>query len=164
MRYALLTIRHKWFVFLAGLRIGVPVLLLIRHDLSKFTRKELLHYNRWFFVDKDDPNGFAVAWLHHQNANPHHWEYWMSRTGHTSANQDRVPHVLAMPKKYLLEMVADWMGASMLYTGSWDMSKWLSENLKNFTLHPLTKIDVIDTLGRLGYEYDHLLSIFVYNP
>lgn len=88
MNYFWLTIKHKWFVFLAGLKTGVPLWRLIIHDWSKFTPSELPHYQRQFFGDKDDPLGFAAAWLHHQNHNPHHWEYWLPRSGHAKHNDD----------------------------------------------------------------------------
>lgn len=86
IKYAWLTIKHKAFVFRAGLRTRAPLWRLVIHDWSKFTPSELPHYGRQFFGKKDDPSGFAAAWLHHQNHNPHHWEYWLTRSGHTKAN------------------------------------------------------------------------------
>lgn len=83
MQYFLLTLKHKWYVFLAGLKTGAPLYNLIVHDWTKFTWAELPHYQRQFFGDKGNPDGFAAAWLHHQNHNPHHWEFWLPRTGHS---------------------------------------------------------------------------------
>jgi len=82
VKYVWLTIKHKYFVLRSGLRIGVPIYLLIAHDLSKFSIKEVSHYGRQFYGDMSDSQGFMRAWLHHQNTNPHHWEYWVPRTGH----------------------------------------------------------------------------------
>jgi len=66
------------------------------------------------------------AWLHHVHYGPHHWEYWLLNPDYNFATSENGK--LPMPETYVREMVADWMGASRTYTGSWDMSKWLTEN------------------------------------
>ena len=120
LKYAWLTLKHKFFVFRAGIKIGVSFWRLLTHDLSKFSPKELPHYGRQFFGDKSDPKGFMKAWIHHQNSNDHHWEYWIPRTGHNRATPpypDNEP--VEMPTEAVKEMVADWMGASRAYNGQW---------------------------------------------
>lgn len=154
LRYMWLTTKHKVFVFRAGLKTRAPLWRLVIHDWSKFTPSEAPHYGRQFFGSKDDPDGFARAWLHHQNANPHHWEYWISRTGH-----DRASHIngaLYMPRWAVREMVADWMGASRAYEGSWPRDlqswRWLRENLGRKVLprlHPESRQHTLDTLGHV---------------
>lgn len=123
MRYFLLTLKHKWFVLLAGLRLGgIPLWRLIIHDWSKLTPSELPAYNRQFFGDGTSPNfEFERAWLHHQNHNPHHWEYWISRTSHNKSGggPGSGEQILPMPETYVREMVADWLGASRAYEGYW---------------------------------------------
>jgi hypothetical protein len=136
MRYVLLTIKHKWFVFLAGLQIGVPLYLLILHDWSKFTAKELPHYQRQFYGKADKPLEFSYAWLHHQKCNKHHWEYWIPITGHTRGGySDMQP--LPMPEKYIKEMVADFLGASRAYEGKWPGKTWdwWDKNRKKIETH-----------------------------
>lgn len=132
LRYIWLTICHKWFVLLAGLRTKAPVWRLIIHDWTKFTPAEAPHYGRQFFGDKSDPLGFSYAWLHHQRNNPHHWEYWIPITGHNRGGYgDLEP--LPMPEWAVREMIADWMGASRAYEGQWPRSvagwPWLQANL-----------------------------------
>lgn len=39
-RFAWVILKHKWFVLLAGLEVGVPLWRLIIHDWSKFTPAE----------------------------------------------------------------------------------------------------------------------------
>ncbi len=143
-KYFLITIKHKWFVCVAGIKLGVPFWRLIIHDLSKFSFKELPHYGRQFFGDQSDPKGFIKCWVHHQNLNDHHWEYWIPRTGHsrcTPPYKDLV--AIPMAKGAAMEMCADWMGASRTYTGRWPTYKnwpWLEKNwskVKN-NLHPDT--------------------------
>jgi hypothetical protein len=83
MKYFWITLKHKWFVLIAGLKLGVPLYLLILHDWTKFTPIELPHYQRQFYGKADQPLNFSYAWLHHQRCNKHHWEYWIPITGHT---------------------------------------------------------------------------------
>lgn len=151
--YAWLTAKHKWFVFLAGLRIKTPLWQLVVHDLSKFGPSELPHYGRQFFGDRGDPLGFAMAWNHHQKANKHHWEYWVPETSHgRSGFPDREP--LPMPERYAREMVADWLGAARAYEGSWPKSlaewKWMRDNYESkVRLHPQTRAFVDQLLREL---------------
>ena len=150
MKYFILILKHKWFVFLAGLKIKAPLWNLITHDLSKFRLSELPHYQRQFFGKKDDPEGFIRCWVRHQNRNPHHWEYWIPRTGHNKCEppyKDNEP--IPMPEKYIKEMIADWLGASRAYRGKWpekDNWPWLDNNLQEIRIHQYTRISIIDIL------------------
>jgi hypothetical protein len=58
-----------------------------------------------------------------------------------------------MPEIYVREMVADWWGASRAYTGSWDMSDWLTKNLPRIEkkLHPYSIDHLADVLAKIGY-------------
>lgn len=150
-------IRHKWFVLLAGIRLNVPLWQLLTHDLSKFTNSEFVGYvllpprdnsGAHIFDTAANPGNFATAWLHHQNRNQHHWEYWMIRSDHTSG---AISGCLPMPDRYLREMIADWMGASRAYTGSWDMREWLLSKLPRTQLHPETHQTTMAYLQQLGY-------------
>lgn len=141
MKYAWLTLKHKWYVFLASRRFrwySSPFWRILVHDLSKFSKAELPHYNRQFCGDKSDPVGFAKAWLHHQNCNPHHWEYWITRSDHSQGKSGAANGCLLMPIDYVKEMIADWMGASMAYTGSWEIREWVGVHLPTMRLHPKT--------------------------
>lgn len=152
MKYLILTLKHKWFVFLAGLKTKAPLWRLVIHDLSKLTPIELPHYNRQFFGKADQPDKFIECWIHHQNSNPHHWEYWIPRTGHNRCNPpypDNVP--IPMPEWAVREMVADWIGASRAYGGKWptkDNWPWFTKNFTskiegrchNLTVHRIYKI------------------------
>jgi len=142
IKYVILTIKHKYFVLVAGIRIGVPLYLLLMHDMSKFLPSELPHYAKQFFGSKDDPIGFILCWTHHQNRNPHHWEYWIPRTGHNRCDppyKDMFP--IDIPDKYIREMVADWIGASRAYEGKYpDRNwQWLKNNFKDIRVSPSTR-------------------------
>ena len=144
LKYAWQTTVHKWFVFRAGLKIGVPLYQLLVHDLSKYTPAELPHYGRQFYGDKSDPVGFNIAWLHHQNVNAHHWEYWIPRTGHSRCVvpfPDDTP--LAMSDNAAREMVTDWFAACRAYEGRWPEVGnwgWLAQNwwIIKKRMHPVT--------------------------
>jgi hypothetical protein len=132
IKYFWLTVKHKWFVFLAGIKIGCPLWRLLTHDLSKFSRRELKHYGRQFFGKADRPYDFIKCWIHHQNHNDHHWEYWIPRTGH---NRCKPPYPdgkpIRMPDGAVLEMIADWCGASRAYEGFWPWERpwyWFDAN------------------------------------
>ncbi len=74
------------------------------HDESKLKADEFNGYRQYFFPEDGalkNKSMFAVAWLHHKNRNPHHWNYWIL---------DREP--LSMPFEYIIEMLLDWTAMS----------------------------------------------------
>lgn len=60
--------------------------------------------------------------MHHQKRNKHHPEYWTTVGIYEWSNGG-----VEMPDIYVREWVADLLGASMEYTGSYDMEKFLKE-------------------------------------
>ena len=60
--------------------------------------------------------------------------------------------MIEMPQIYVLEMVADWQGASMAYTGSLDMRDWLHKGLPKISAHSQTVQFLRETLSELGYS------------
>ena len=142
MKYFWLTLKHKWFVIVAGRKINCPLWRLLTHDLSKLFPSELPHYQRQFFGDGDDPQCFIHCWVHHQNRNDHHLEYWIPRTGHNRCSPpypDNEP--IPMPDDAILEMVADWLGASRAYEGKWPVPgewDWFNKNIGRIVVHEST--------------------------
>lgn len=136
--YLKLVLKHKWYVFLVGCKLKVPFWQILTHDISKLGPAEYKHYQRWFFKDKNDPEGFAAAWLHHQNHNLHHWDYWLSRT--KRVEQARVMSVepVPMPERYVREMVADWDSAGKAYKNCLPLQDWLNKEWENLVLHEKT--------------------------
>ena len=153
MRYFWETVKHKWFVFLASRRTGLSLWRAIVHDWSKFSKYELWPYNEQLYGDACDPAAFVAAWLHHQNHNDHHPEYWQIRSEHVlHGTPVSVKGCLPMSGESVVEMVTDWLGKERAYTGSWDIMPWLRENLNKKRLHPDTKQAVDDFLYGLGYD------------
>jgi hypothetical protein len=162
IKYLRAVLRHKMFVLLAGWgEVGIWQLLV--HDLSKFLPCEWFAYARKFYggpypsiyefhgdvrnmylsagcyrekIDDD----FDRAWLHHQHANPHHWQHYVLR------EDSGATKLLPMPDKYRREMLADWRGAGRAY-GNNDTPGWYERNAANIMLHPETRNWVISQLG-----------------
>ena len=142
---------HKWYVMIMGLRLGVPFWRLVIHDFRKLHIKNFIPYAQRFFGKTYDKKQFAYVWLDHQNTCPHHWEYWVSRSGHTkSTDPDRSLYTVAlpMPEWAVREMIADWFAASKVYAGvevtSLENWKWFQENFPYIrpNLHPSTLLSV----------------------
>jgi hypothetical protein len=137
LNYGKYVIRHKWYVFLACLRLRVPFLIAILHDWDKFLPDEWLPYARTFYgADgskqyKPTP-AFDTAWNAHQKRNKHHWQYWMLTfdKGNTE--------LLDMPDVYRREMLADWMGAGKAL-GKPKVWEWYAVNKDKMRLHAETR-------------------------
>lgn len=148
---------HIAFTQEAGRQLGVSETQLLVHDASKLDPIEWFAY-AMHFKGVGAPRRFEVAWLHHIHKNPHHWQHWqhwMFPDNYTQKGGRGESGVLPMPREYVLEMVADWMGSSMAYTGSWDMTEWLDKNLKRVRLHSTSSAFLNKTLAGLGYVHKH---------
>jgi|GEM_PF-401922 len=136
-QYLKYVLRHKWFVFRAGLKLRVPLLALLLHDWDKFTPGMWLPYARTF----RKPNGegqyepsdaFFHAWNGHEKRNKHHWQYWVL----VKDSGELVP--LPMPDRHRREMLADWIGAGRAL-GKPDTRAWYQANSRKIMLHPETR-------------------------
>lgn len=142
---------HIRAVQAAGLELGVTEHQLQQHDFSKFSREEFGPYARHFHGG-GAPGEFARAWLHHIHNNPHHWQYWMFPDGFAMKDSQSEGGVMPMPDMYILEMLADWLGASYTYTNSWDLSGWLKSHMRKITLHTQTASYLRGFLAGIGYD------------
>lgn len=61
------------------------------------------------------------------------------RTMLRHANMNAGMVVIEIPEKYLLEMLADWMGAGRAIKGFWDIEQWYKQNKFKIVLHPKTR-------------------------
>lgn len=140
-KYFITLLDHIKYVIEAGQMIGIHKDNLKNHDKSKFSEEEFFAYAQFFQGTTKNKEEFDKAWLHHIHYNPHHWQYWMIPAG----------QVLEMPEYCIREMVADWLGASKAYTGSWNMTEWLEKNLSKIVLHPKSFSYLWECLSILGY-------------
>lgn len=157
--------KHKAVVFRECKACGIPWQGLV-HDLSKFGITEFAPSARYFQGDKSPIEaekaelGYSVAWLHHKGHNKHHWEWWtdFGENGEVIANK--------IPSKYVIEMVCDWIGAGMVYSGK----KWTQAEPLNYYkkvrlgryFHPETEkliLRLLEIIKDKGLEKFHLVCI-----
>lgn len=151
MAYHKSLMTHIGAVQEAGDKLGLTFLQLAVHDASKFSHAEFNAY-AMHFHGGGAPKQFALAWLHHIHASPHHWQYHMFADGFSLRGSDVEAGLVEMPEHYALEMIADWIGASVAYTGSDDMTMWLKNNMPKIWLHSKTAAFVRLKLAELGYD------------
>ena len=138
LNYLKYVMKHKYFVFVAAWKIQPSIHLMYRalvHDLSKFKPSEFIPSAKTFYA----PDGskqynetveFNQAWNDHQKRNKHHWQYFMLKMDRGDIK------CMSMPTIYLLEMLADWLGAGRCINGSWDYTiKWYDINKDNMQLN-----------------------------
>ena len=122
--------KHKAVVFRECKACGIMWRGVV-HDLSKFSRIEFSasakHFqgNRSPIEAEKESDGYSVAWLHHKGHNKHHWEWWtdFDKDGNVIANK--------IPSEYVIEMICDWIGAGMVYSGeTWSQEEPLNYFIK----------------------------------
>ena len=89
-------------------------MLIETHDASKYGEEEFGAYRDYFYDPEHhsrSSEAFNLAWLHHQNHNPHHWQYWVLIN---DVDEPQV-HPLDMPFKYIMELLCDWASAGRHY-------------------------------------------------
>ena len=140
---------HKYYIFIWGLRLGVPIWQLIMHDCSKFCSEEWCGY-----LKKNDKTStkYLNAWLHHQNHNKHHSQYWvLIEKGEMVA--------IEMPEKYVREMICDWIAANKVYDSSEVLLdyNYFEKNRSHILsdLHPKT-IDCIKKIIEKDLSFYHV--------
>lgn len=102
------------------------------HDMSKFSANEAFGYAMYNRETGHGKEGFELAWHHHKMNNPHHPEYWLN------PNRSGELEPLQMPNVYILEMIADWIGAGKTYGST--LEEWVPKNINKFKFQPLAKI------------------------
>ena len=109
--------RHRLLVCQGCFKVGLYWQGLT-HDLSKYTPAEFLVGAKYFQGTRSpnsaerDEKGYSESWMHHKGRNKHHGEYWTDlnlELGHYAP--------VAMPRRYLVEMVMDRIAACKVYQG-----------------------------------------------
>lgn len=156
--------RHKAVVFRECKACGITYQGVV-HDLSKFGIAEFVSSARFFQGNRSpievekEKNKYSLAWQHHKGHNPHHWEYWIDFAfdGSIIANE--------MPYKYVVEMICDWIGAGMVYSGKeWTQAEPLNYYHKvkdGRHFHPKTEkliIQFLECINDKGLEEFHKMA------
>ncbi|SRR6266496_4753830 len=161
-KYFKYLIKHKWFVFLACCKLGIPFLG-IYHDWSKFRPSEWKSYAEYFYGSKRSiealnaigefgcaelaPYGyfvqdqFNVAWNLHQKRNKHHWQFYLL----TLDSGETFP--MPIPDRYQREMLADWIGAGRAITGKYEVKDWYLKNRDKIKLRQENRSWIENKLG-----------------
>jgi hypothetical protein len=151
--YASYIVKHKWFVYRAGVVLGVSKWRLVKHDLSKLLPSEWTPYSNWFngTPEERDKDKFKAAVKLHKGRNDHHFEHWLQMLpmGITQKGWVVGPSIVTnMPEEAFLEMVADWSGAGREIHKRWSPRKWWTENpavRQSFSYRDQSKIDRLIT-------------------
>lgn len=156
--YLRYVVRHKFWVFVAGINRGVPLGQLLLHDWSKFLPGEWNPYSEFFYGYNGESWGkahvltpgrseryqaFMQAFNQHLHRSPHHWQFWIL----TPDSQNKPEQVFEMPERYAREMLADWDGAGRAITGKWGTPSWYLHQGPKDRLHPNTRAFVEYHLG-----------------
>jgi hypothetical protein len=139
--------QEKWFLnFVKPYDVDQYKKNLWLHDLSKFSANEAFGYA---MHDFSNPNAkskpyFEKAWHHHKMNNPHHPEYWLN------PNRSGIIEPIPMPVIYIMEMIADWIGAGQTYGST--LEQWLPINIHKFQFESLTINSVQNILEHMGFK------------
>jgi len=137
---------HKYHVFRFGLKLGVPLYLLIIHDWTKFLPDEFFAHAAYFFNPNktfQDIENFKYASLRHINRSPHHWQFWTLSDDYTERLEN-----LEIPLKYTKELVADWAAAGYVKHGKIEVKSWYYKNKYKIHLHKSTRKEVEKLLNK----------------
>ena len=113
--------------------------------MSKFSPQEFIPYALKFYSNKKSADielRWKKAWLHHQNHNKHHWEYWIVN----KATKEALP----MPSKYIIEMICDWRSFSRKWGRKIKNSDLVERmvNSEDIILHPRTRKELNNYLRK----------------
>ena len=84
---------------------------------------------------------FDKAWLYHIHRNKHHWQYWLLQ------EDDGPLKKIAIPMTYLLETIADWIGAGKSITGKDNIVEWYESNKQNMQLRDIQRKFIEKRIG-----------------
>jgi hypothetical protein len=121
LKAVLKIIKHKWYVGVAGRKVGLSWKRILLHDLSKFTPTELKYYTHKFELGDCGSYVEKIGWKHHVMQNTHHIEHWEWYSREYCSMSDKYKQVW-MPDEDIREMIADWVGASVAYSGKWPVA------------------------------------------
>ena len=148
--------RHRHLVILHCIKAGI-LWQGLRHDLSKYSLTEFLQGVRYFdgthspTEDERKDLGFSLAWMHHKGRNLHHWEYW---TDYSMEKRCYIP--VAIPRRYVAEMICDRIAASKTYRGpayrNSDPLDYLMKGKLRDAMHPDTQRNLQRFLTQLRDE------------
>ena len=151
---------RKWVRYYCK-ALGIPMQGWL-HDLSKYSPVEFFESVKYYCGDRSpidkckEINGYSMAWFHHRGRNKHHYEYWCD-------NFDKGCTANLMPKKYFLELVADYLGAGKAYDKGDCFAfvkeyEWWQNKRKNPLKMDERQLIMLDTIFRNLADLERALS------
>ena len=155
IKHILLTIRHKYFVFLYAVHLGIPCIGFM-HDWSKFSWEELITSGKYYLgtqspqiLERNANDDYSLVSIHHTGHNKHHWQYWVDYRKENTL-------VYCIPYKYAVEYVCDSLSASRVYNGKHhdkgDAYTYFNNYCDKCMMHPAIKEFVSDCLAKYRDE------------
>lgn len=149
---------HRRLVWKVGQVMCLNEEQLAIHDLSKYLPEEFGPYATWHFGTEEERqekyvySDYMIAWQHHINSNPHHWQHWILGTIKPKS-KDGIDEnkAVVIPWEFILEIVVDIQAAEIQYQKRQDMSGWLNKNFNKMILHKETRENVLLILEDFGY-------------
>ena len=145
---------HKYYVAKYCFQIGL-YWQGITHDLSKFSFTEFSRAIKYWddnissLANECKILGYSQTFLHHRGRNPHHYEYWIH-----SLDDGGVP--ARMPKKYVLELICDYLAAAKTYGANpREEYMWWIKQQSHMKIHQETKIYITEVF----YKYSIGLTL-----
>ncbi len=145
---------HKYYVAKYCFQIGL-YWQGITHDLSKFSFTEFSRAIKYWddnissLANERKILGYSQTFLHHRGRNPHHYEYWIH-----SLDDGGVP--ARMPKKYVLELICDYLAAAKTYRADPRREyTWWAKQQSHMKIHKETK----DYITEVFYKYSIGLTL-----
>lgn len=126
-----------------------------QHDASKYDEEEFDAYAEYFYGDsktKEIEEAFDLAWLHHQNCNKHHWQYWILQKD----NGATIPQ--PMPYEYIIEMICDWWSFSWKSDDLFEIFDWYKSHKSTMKLHKDTQQSVEDILDLMQEKLEAIAA------
>ena len=149
---------HKYCILTTGLQINrklkatglsIPLIRLLKHDLSKFHYNEFWAYSQYFYGEKDQKL-YEKAWLHHLQNNDHHWEHYIENYSISTKNDNFSKIAKEMKNEAILEMAADWISAERAYHGKWPVAGqwiWAQKAIKGVGMNYKSKEKFVEVMG-----------------
>ena len=140
---------------------------LLRHDKSKTSVFEYNPYDKYFYskgkLDQKAIDDYELAWNNHIHENPHHWQYWVL------INDEDGVKPLPMERRYILELLCDWMSFNITPIEPYGTFKLNAHKLKQYwkdhentmILHPKTRSSIKYMINKLVKVYGENGTVYV---
>lgn len=93
--------KDEYFVENAEINLQIYDMIQL-HDISKYSIEEFMQYRKNYYPTSGETKSekeFEIAWQHHKENNPHHWQYWQDK------DLTKNTELIGMA---MVEMICDW--------------------------------------------------------